>query len=158
MSNLEWCRKQPKGLRLITPNNNLSSAYLRKSISAPNILSSAIEKEEPEWVLETSYYAKYFAAYALLTKAGLKSEIHDCTIAVLREVFIDEKIVPEKMVKELTESKEARVGSLYYDKELDQKRVLMIASSAPIFCLEMEFIIDTISPNKINQIRKRFLT
>jgi len=34
-----------------------------------------------EWTISTSYYAKYFAIYALLSRIGIKCEIHDCTIA-----------------------------------------------------------------------------
>lgn len=34
-----------------------------------------------------SYYAKYFAVYALFCKIGLKCEIHDCTISLFRYLF-----------------------------------------------------------------------
>ena len=44
--NLPFCFKQSKGLKLINPNDNLVEVYKKKSKSALNMLSSAIEKEQ----------------------------------------------------------------------------------------------------------------
>jgi len=86
-NNFAFCFKKASGLKLISPNDNLVEVYKRKSRSALNMLNSAIEKDEDEWILDTSYYAKYFMAYALFMKAGIKSEIHDCTIFALKSIF-----------------------------------------------------------------------
>ena len=47
-----FCFKKAKGLRLISPNKNLVEVYKKKSRSALNMLSSAIEKGEDEWILD----------------------------------------------------------------------------------------------------------
>ncbi|MFH0869476.1 MAG: HEPN domain-containing protein [archaeon] len=152
----DWCKKQSKGLRLAEPNENLTAVYLRKSRSALNMLDSALEKEELEWILDTSYYAKYFAVYALFMRAGIKSQIHDCTIAALKRLFVEEKIVPEGILDELERSKELRVNALYYDKELGQDEILSRASKSAGFCLEVESIIQRLSADKISLVRIKF--
>ena len=85
-----FCFKKAGGLKLISPNERLVGVYKKKSRSALNILESAKEKQEDEWMLDTFYYAKYFMAYALFMKAGIKSEIHDCTIFALKSLFVKE--------------------------------------------------------------------
>ncbi|MGM5488712.1 MAG: HEPN domain-containing protein [Nanobdellota archaeon] len=85
MDKLAWCRK--KGIKLIPPNENLAQAYLKKAYSSLNMLTSAIEKKEYEWMASTAYYARYFAVYALMMKCGIQSEIHDCTLHIVQKLF-----------------------------------------------------------------------
>jgi hypothetical protein len=66
-----FCFKKAAGLKLVVPSNNLVEVYKRKSLSALNMLKSAIEKQEDEWILETSYYARYFMIYSLFMKVGI---------------------------------------------------------------------------------------
>ena len=149
-----WCIKQTRGLRLIEINHNLMDVYLRKSKSALNMLSAAMYKGELEWVLDTSYYAKYFAIYALYMKVGIKCEIHDCTISSLKTLFAD--ILPYSICKELKESKELRVGALYYNKDFGKKQILARANVTAEFCLNVEEAIKTITREDIIKIRKVF--
>ncbi len=76
---LRWCLKQAKGIRLVKPSENLIKAYLRKARSALKSMKVNAEVGITEWAVSASYYAKYFAMYALLQKIGIKCEIHDCT-------------------------------------------------------------------------------
>lgn len=77
-----WCLRQKRGIRIVQPNENLTKAYLKKAISALNTMNAASEIGETDWITTTAYYARYFALYALLVKMGIKSEIHECSIAV----------------------------------------------------------------------------
>ena len=151
-----FCFKKERGLKLISPNENLVQVYRRKSMSALNMLKSATEKDEDDWILDTSYYAKYFMVYALFMKVGIKSEIHDCTIFALKSVFVDSGIVSESLYKELLDSKDLRVGSLYYDKDFGKDKILERAKVAPSFCLEVESILEKISKEDISKARKKF--
>ena len=155
-TSLSFCFKQSKGLKLINPNENLVEVYKKKSKSALNMLNSAIEKDELEWILDISYYAKYFIVYAVFMKAGIKSEIHDCTISALKLLFVDEKILHQSTYDELEKSKELRVGALYYDKDFGKEEILKRANKAAEFCLEVEQILDKISEKEINQARSKF--
>jgi len=77
-----WCLEQKRGIKLEEPNDNLYYVYIKKAKSALNMLTSAIEQNEVDWIATTAYYARYFAFYGLLQKCGIKSEIHDCTLSL----------------------------------------------------------------------------
>ncbi|MEK6871377.1 MAG: HEPN domain-containing protein [Nanoarchaeota archaeon] len=151
------CFKKVNGLRLVDPNENLAKVYLRKSKSALHMLSSAIEKQENEWILDISYYAKYFVIYALFIKIGIKSEIHDCTIFALKKLFVNLGIIREEIYKELEKSRDLRVDALYYDKSFGEKEILGRAETAPDFCLEIEEIYEKISEQEMYRIRAEFM-
>jgi uncharacterized protein (UPF0332 family) len=155
-ADFSFCFKKTGGLKLDAPNETLVEVYKRKSQSALNMLNSAKEKQEDDWVLDTSYYAKYFIVYALFMKAGIKSKIHDCTIFGLKSLFVDEGIISEEIYAELERSKDLRVGALYYDKDFGKEEILKRAKVSPEFCLKVESIIDTISNDDIEKVRKKY--
>jgi uncharacterized protein (UPF0332 family) len=149
MDKIKWCKKQTKGIRFVEPTENISNAYLKKARSSLNMLSSAIEKKEFEWIASTAYYARYFAVYSLLMKCGIKCEIHDCTLSIIRDVF---KL--EKIYEELDKSKKLRVNLQYYvSSEVDEKEIIDSSRKAYDFVLEMEDIISTF--NDIERIRNK---
>ena len=152
----KYCFIKSRGLRIINPNENLARVYTRKSKSALNMLNSAIEKKEYEWILDTSYYAKYFIVYALFMKAGIKSEIHDCTIFALKSLFVEQEIVDEEIYEEIEKSKELRVDALYYDKDFGKEKIMERAVAAPEFCLKVESVLDKITKEDIEKVRKKF--
>ncbi|HLC31621.1 MAG TPA: hypothetical protein VJK51_03055 [Candidatus Nanoarchaeia archaeon] len=151
-----YCFKKAAGLKLIDSNSNLVEVYKRKSRSALHMLSASKEKEENEWILETSYYAKYFMVYSLFMKSGIKSEIHDCTIFALKSLFVDLGIVSQDLYEDVSRSRELRIGSLYYDKDFGKEVILNVANTAPDFCLKMESIIDHLSQDDSVKIRETF--
>ena len=151
-----FCFKKAGGLKLVTPNERLVEVYKKKSRSALNMLESAKEKQEDEWILDTSYYAKYFMVYALFMKVGIKSEIHDCTIFALNSLFVKENIIDKDVYEELEKSKDLRVGALYYDKDFGKEEILKRAKSAPEFCLKVESVLDKITKEDVEKARKKF--
>ena len=151
-----FCFKKSGGLKLVNPNERLVEVYKKKTRSALNMLESAKEKQEDEWILDTSYYAKYFMVYALFMKVGIKSEIHDCTIFALKSIFCDSKIISPELCKDLSDSRDLRVGSLYYDKDFGKNEILNKSNTAPNFCLEIESILDSLSKEDIIKIRRMF--
>jgi len=91
-------------------------------------------------------------------KAGIKSEIHDCTIFGLKSLFLDEGIIPDLIYIELEKSKDLRVGGLYYNKDIGAEEILKRAKIAPEFCLEVEPIIERLSQEDIKRVRSKFET
>ena len=87
MNKISWCKKQNKGIELVEPNDNLSEAYLKEA----NDTLKEIQ-EGAKWSTIMGYYACYNALYAILMKVGVKCEIHDCTIELMKVVsgFSDE--------------------------------------------------------------------
>ncbi len=155
-SHVSWCLKQKRGIKIEDPNDNLCSVYLKKAKSALNMLSSASEKDEVEWIATTAYYARYIAFYSLLQKCGIKSEIHDCTISLMRFLFIEENLIEEKFCNELQLAKELRVDTQYYvAEELDKEKLKTDSETARNFVLKMEEVIENLTGEKINKLREK---
>jgi len=111
---LNWCCKQPSGLKIDKPNDNLAKEYLQSAEETLSILQDIKEKSNM-WLATTQYYCEYFSIYALLQKIGIKCEIHDCTIEIAR--FLEEiEIIPKDYTKKLEEDKELRIDNQYYLK------------------------------------------
>jgi len=81
---LRWCKRQNKGIRIVNPSENLTKAYLEKSRNALKSMEVNANAGITEWAISTAYYARYFAVYALLSRIGVRCEIHDCTIVAVQ--------------------------------------------------------------------------
>jgi uncharacterized protein (UPF0332 family) len=149
---LRWCLKQNKGIKIVKPSENLTTAYLRKSRNALKSMDVNAEANITEWTISASYYAKYFAVYALLTKIGAKSEIHDCTIALFEYLFND--IIPEETFKELKHSKEDRIETQYYTQEINID-LQQTMKQTKQFVLYIENTIDNLNPEKTAALQKK---
>jgi len=153
-SHVSWCWKQKRGIKLEEPNDNLCKAYIEKAKSALNMLDSAIEKNEIDWIATTAYYSRYFVLYALLQKCGIKSEIHDCTISLMHFLFVEENIISEELYAELLLAKDLRVDTQYYvTEQIDKEKLKTDSVTARNFVLKMEEIIENTTETQINKIR-----
>ena len=148
--------KQKRGVKLEELNDNLCTAYLTKAKSALNMLTSATEKDEVDWIATTAYYARYFAFYGLLQKCGIKSEIHDCTISLMHFLFVEAKLIENHFYTELQLAKDLREDMQYYvTEELDKVKLQKDAETARSFVLRMEEVADSITGEQINQMRAK---
>ncbi|MBT3814776.1 hypothetical protein HOE37_03755 [Candidatus Woesearchaeota archaeon] len=111
MNKIKWCLEQNKGIELVEPNDNLSSAYLKDA----NDSLMAMKINKGTWKIVTAYYACYNAFYSVLMKSGIKCEIHDCTIELMNLFdFSDEEISFLKNLKKL------RIDVQYYLKDVKE--------------------------------------
>jgi uncharacterized protein (UPF0332 family) len=151
-SYLKWCLKQPRGVRLVKPSENLVRAYQQKSRNALKSMEVNAREGISEWAVSASYYARYFAVYALLQKVGIKSEIHDCTIALFNYLFHDN--ISSRLVQELRRAKEERIETQYYTREIkiDEKQLV---SDAKAFVLEIERLVEELNREKTLNLQKR---
>ncbi len=148
-----WCLRQKRGIRIIQPNENLTKAYLRKAISALNTMNAALEIRETDWITTTAYYARYFALYALLMKLGIKSEIHDCSIALAR-LLTEQGILKKGLASDISSSKQSRIDIQYYvARELDQASIRKDVENARSFVLELERVIESMTASGIDEVR-----
>jgi len=155
-SHVSWCLKQKRGIKLEELNDNLCNVYIKKAKSSLNMLSSATEKDEVDWIATTAYYARYFSFYALLQKCGIKSEIHDCTISLMHFLFVEDGLIEESFCNELLLSKELRVDTQYYVAEqLDKDKLKTDSETARKFVLKIEELIESIGEEQIIKIRKK---
>ena len=144
---LRWCFGK-KGIKLIDPNENLAKEYLQSAEETLLVLKN-IEGKSNMWLATTKYYCEYFACYALLMRLGIKSEIHDCTIEIVK--FLEkEKILKKGTAKKLEEDKELRINNQYY---LKNRAVIIDYNALRDFILEVKEIITTIINERIEEIR-----
>jgi len=155
-NHVSWCWKQKRGIKLEEPNNNLCNVYIKKAKSSLNMLESATEKDEIDWISTTAYYARYFAFYALLQKCGIKSEIHDCTISLMSFLFVEDDLLEEHFYNELQLAKELRVDTQYYvTEELDLDELKKDSETARNFVLKMEEVIENLTSEQIKTVREK---
>ena len=149
MTELKWCKNQKNGIKLITTNDNLSQEYMQTSEETLEVLRS-IKNKSKVWLATTKYYCEYFAIYSLLMKLGIKSEIHECTIA-LCEFLENEKILPEGYTNIISDDKQLRIDNQYYLKNRD---VNINYQQLVNFVLKIKDINNKITDEEINKIRK----
>lgn len=149
---LIWCFKQIKGIRLVKTSENIVRAYLEKSKNALKSMEVNAKAGITEWAVSASYYAKYFSVYALLSKIGVKCEIHDCTIALFEYLFGNG--ISQTLVQEFKQSKEDRIETQYYTRKTDVN-FDQLMSKTKDFVLEIEKIVDGLSYDRIQRLQKR---
>lgn len=76
-------------------------------------MDAALQINEIDWVITTPYYARYFALYALLMKMGIKSEIHDCSIAIA-QLLAKHGILQQNLVSDISKAKQTQSKSTVY--------------------------------------------
>jgi uncharacterized protein (UPF0332 family) len=140
---------------MVKPSENLVKAYLQKSRNAVKSMEVNAQAGLVEWSVSASYYAKYFAVYSLLTKIGIKCEIHDCTITLFEYLFGD--IITKEMLTDLRNSKENRVEAQYYTQEIRVELEQEIKKTKQ-FVLEIEKVIDGLNPEKISRLQSNLTT
>jgi len=141
MKKLNWCLKQNKGIKLIKPNNNLSESYIK---DADKTLENT-KNIEGKWEIIMTYYACYNALYSVIIKAGIQSEIHDCTIELMN-LFRFKK----EQIEFMKELKEKRIKTQYYLEEIKLKSKKEVQE----FILNCKIILDDLSSKKIERIRE----
>lgn len=148
---LRWCARQDKGIRIDVQSKNLQTAFLKKSHTALQSMQVNTREGIWEWAISASYYAKYFAIYALLSRLGIKCEIHDCTIVLFGHLFGDD--VPESLLEDLRQAKKDRIEAQYYIQQvpIDPK---ILVSKTKEFVIAVEEIIDGLNRQKIENLRK----
>lgn len=148
---LKWCASQKNGIKIVKESENLQKAYLKKSKDALRSMKINAKEGVGEWVVATSYYAKYFVIYALFSKIGIKCEIHDCTIALFESLFAE--AFPKQLFNDLKQAKEDRVEAQYYTSEIpiDPREVITKTTD---FVLTIEEFHDGLSLEKVGELRK----
>ena len=145
---IDWCKKQ--GMKLIEPNDNLSEEYYGSAEETLRVTNLIKNSGSNMWLATQKYYTEYLAAYSLLMKIGIKSEIHSCTIEVI-QILEKEKIIDFEFSKVLEQDKELRIDNQYY---LKNKPVNFDSKKLSDILLKVRNILDTITDADINRIRK----
>ncbi|MDE1838681.1 MAG: HEPN domain-containing protein [Thaumarchaeota archaeon] len=152
---LKWCTKQKKGIKLVKGSEILQKAYVKKSQEALKSMEVNAHVGINEWAVSASYYAKYFIIYSLLSRIGIKCEIHDCTIALFTYLFENE--ISSQFLQDLRQAKKDRVDAQYYTFTVKINAAELISKTKE-FVLKIGEIADGIDSVKISKIRKELKT
>lgn len=151
MKKINWCKKQKKGIKLIKPNENLSQEYYGNAEESLKVLRSIEETKSNMWLATTKYYIEYFAIYSILMKLGIKCEIHDCTISLIK--FLEkEGIIKSGISKILEKDKELRIDNQYY---LKNKHVDINFEELSDFLISIKENLDKLNEDKITEFRAK---
>ena len=151
MKKIQWCCNTKNGIELITPSNNLSKAYLKKSENAMNAVSAL--KGNIEWEISSGYYTMYFAFYSILMKIGIKCEIHACTIEFMK--YFLNKYFSKKDYFMLKRAMDARIDAQYYISDtIKNSADDTILTYIPEFIVKCKQVIINLKEKDINEIRE----
>lgn len=149
MSQISWCKKQKNGIKLIEPNDNLSEEYLRNAEESMKVLKIISPVQSNMWLATTKYYIEYFSVYAVLMKIGIKCEIHDCTLTLVK--LLEKKNIFKKgTYKTLDDDKELRIDNQYY---LKNKKVFIDFEKLSGLIVNARKIVNELTADKIQEIR-----
>jgi uncharacterized protein (UPF0332 family) len=149
---LAWCARIKNGVMLVEPNDNLAAAYLKKAEDAMDAMHSVASSD---WKISTAYYSLYFSLYAVLTKIGIKSENHTCTI-VLMQHLLEGFFTPDEC-EMLEKARQARVETQYYVTS-DAPTIVSdaLAKQVPRFLVKCSGIVDGLTEKEVQALRKTF--
>ncbi len=152
MVTIEWCRKKPLGIRLISPNTNMADSYMK--MAEESIIALSGLGKSRIWTATASYYVFYYSLYALMLKIGIKCEIHSCSIEFMNKMlgnFYSKK--DNSMIKKAFS---ARIDLQYYaDREVEQKIIEECRIYCKDFFIKTKHILSVIREDEIEDIRKR---
>lgn len=153
---IRWCAGQKRGIRMVEPSECLRRAYAGKSRDSMRAMQNSIDQGLGDWAYSASYYAMHFSAYAVLMKAGIRCEIHDCTIALIGHLFGES--IDAGLVEDFERAKKMRVEAQYYTAVTGPvEDAGRLTATTCRFVLAMEDLADGLNSNGIEDARARLL-
>ena len=144
----EWCKSN--GIELIEPNDNLAEEYYNSAEETLKSLALTKDIDSNMWLATKKYYTEYLAAYSLLMKIGIKSEIHSCTIDVIK-LLENKNIITFRFFKNLEEDKQLRTDNQYYLKNIP---VIVNIEKIRDLLLNVRRLLDNLTKEQIAKIRE----
>jgi len=142
-------RKEVIGL--VELSEEIKQSYIEKSASNIDSAKILLKNNKLEESVALSYYSMYHLITALFYKAGIKSENHNATIQMLKDIFeIDNK--------EITFAKKERLDKQYYvNFKISKEDVAEAIKKAEIFNSFMHDFISKITNERISKARAKFI-
>ncbi|MBI2133369.1 hypothetical protein HYU11_01665 [Candidatus Woesearchaeota archaeon] len=150
MVSIEWCLKQKDGIQLIEPNKNISGSYLKMAEESINILPGL--NRSRLWSAVTSYYIFYYSLYSLMTRIGIKCEIHSCSLEFMKRYLVD--FYSAKDFEMISKAFKARIDLQYYaNRPVDGEVIEEIKKECKLFFISTKDSIAVLSDEQIDKIR-----
>jgi uncharacterized protein (UPF0332 family) len=142
--------KKKRAIELVEPSDEIKQSYIDKSASNIESAKILLRNDKLEEAVALSYYSMYHFTTALFFKAGIKSENHNATIQMLKEVFYLDNL-------ELTIAKNERLDKQYYvNFQISKEEVAEAIKKAEAFNSKMNNVIAKITNEEIKKAREKF--
>jgi uncharacterized protein (UPF0332 family) len=153
LDHLSWCIGVKNGVTLVEPSVNLSRVYVVKAEEALDAMESVRPRN---WKFSTGYYALYFALYSVMMRVGIRSEIHTCSIEVMRSVL--SSYFNAKDVSMVERAQKARVEAQYYSShEIPDPFLEELCRFCPRFVVHCKRIGEQLTESDILSLREALL-
>jgi uncharacterized protein (UPF0332 family) len=150
--NIKWCCSKKEGIRLIEPNDNLSTGYIQMAENAIGTMNRE-RKLNQQFAISACYYSMYYSLYSVLMRLGVKCEIHTCTLEFMKALLSDLYSKEDHQI--ISTAFDVRNTSQYYvDKIIDKLKIDFIFSKAPYFLSKTKEILAKINEKDVLKIRK----
>ncbi|MBU3897186.1 MAG: hypothetical protein KJ697_04640 [Nanoarchaeota archaeon] len=77
-----------RGIIIINQNAKLSEMHYKKALRNIEVMNYLKKGNYEEWTVITAYYSMYQACLSILTRIGLQSKDHTCTVAIIEKYFV----------------------------------------------------------------------
>lgn len=151
MASLKWCCNQKDGIKLIEPNENLASSYMKMAEDAIGTMNR--EKDyNLVFAVSACYYSMYYSLYSVMMEIGVKCEIHSCSLEFMRLLDFYSK----EDIKVINKAFGLRNTIQYYvDKIVEREDINFIIMQAPFFLNKSKNILSRINETDIENIRRK---
>ncbi len=142
--------KQDGKLQLVEHSEEIKQSYLNKSES--NLISAKIllNSNRLEESVGLVYYSMYHILTALFFKVGIKSENHNASIILLKELFNPDN-------QDISEAKTERIDKQYYvDFKITKEEVQNTIKIAELFNMRMIDFISKLNNEQVKIYRGKF--
>ncbi len=154
MASLDWCKNQKDGIQLAEPSENIAEDYLKNAEESLRVLKMVMENGSRIWTATMKYYIEYFCVSAVLSRIGIKSGIHDCTIEAT-EFLEKHGVFKDNLSTRLKRSKELRIDNQY---NLKNRPVDVDTQDLMDLILKMKDIKDKLTEKRVNELRSRLFS
>jgi len=145
---LSWCFKLKDGLKIVEPNDRLSTSYLTQAKSSLLRAEKNLNDNDFLWATVTIYYAEYYALYSFLQKIGIKCENHTCSILVVSLLLGNNK------TKTINEHKDKRIDAQYYMKVDQEIKIKSMLQEAKIFISDFDELVSNLNTTETKNYRE----
>ena len=149
---LRWCFNLKDGLKMVEPNERLSTSYLKQAKSSLLLRAEKnLNDKDLLWATVTMYYSEYYALYSFLQKIGIKCENHACSI--IAATFL----LGENKTKTINAHKDKRIDAQYYIKVDQENKIKTMLQEAKMLVSSFDEITSNLSEEEIKLYRKKIV-
>ena len=149
--------KKEEKIELVEPSEDISVSYSEKSTNCLKSAKLLLQHSLYDNSISMSYYAMYHVLLGLLFRVGIKCENHSGSIILLKLLFGENDLYGI-----ISDAKKERIDKQYYvtaEKDDVTKEIAEdLFNDAEDFVLKMKLVINKLSNDFIDEVRRKFKT